>query len=51
MTEPSNHTLTDDKNEELINSLRNEIASLKSRLTKKEDKLACLDVMLIQKNS
>ena len=29
-----------------MNSLRNEIASLKSRLTKKDDRIASLDVML-----
>jgi predicted nucleic acid-binding Zn-ribbon protein len=46
MTEPNNHTLTDNENEQTLNSLRNEIASLKSRLTKKEDRIATLDVML-----
>jgi hypothetical protein len=29
MTEPNNHTLTDNQNEQTLNSLRNEIASLK----------------------
>ena len=46
MTEPNNHTLTDNQNEETMNSLRNEIASLKFRLTKKDDRIASLDVML-----
>jgi predicted nucleic acid-binding Zn-ribbon protein len=31
-----------------LNSLRNEIADLKSRLTKKDDRIATLDVMLNQ---
>jgi predicted nucleic acid-binding Zn-ribbon protein len=48
MTEPNNHTLTDNQNEHTLNSLRNEISSLKSRLTKKEDRIASLDVMLNQ---
>ena len=46
MTEPNNHTLTDNQNEQTLNSLRNENASLKFRLTKKEDRIASLDVML-----
>jgi NTP pyrophosphatase (non-canonical NTP hydrolase) len=46
MTEPNNHPFTDDKNEELINSLRNEISDLKSRLTKKDERIATLDLML-----
>jgi septal ring factor EnvC (AmiA/AmiB activator) len=46
MTESNNHTLTDNQNEQTLNSLRNEIASLKSRLTKKDDRIASLDVML-----
>ena len=46
MTDPNDHTLTDNENEETLNSLRNEIASLKFRLTKKDDKIASLDVML-----
>ena len=46
MTEPNNHTLTDNQNEQTLNSLRNEIASLKCRLTKKDDRIASLDVML-----
>jgi NTP pyrophosphatase (non-canonical NTP hydrolase) len=46
MTEPNNHTLTDNQNEQTLNSLRNEIASLKFRLTKKDDRIASLDVML-----
>ena len=46
MTEPNNHTLTDDQNEQTLNFLRDEIASLKSRLTKKDDRIASLDAML-----
>jgi len=46
MTEPNNQTLTDNQNEQTLNSLRNEIASLKFRLKKKEDRIASLDVML-----
>jgi len=46
MTEPNNHTLTDNQNEQTLNSLRNEIASLKFRLTKKDDRIASLDAML-----
>jgi NTP pyrophosphatase (non-canonical NTP hydrolase) len=46
MTEPSNYTLTDNQNEQTLNSLRNEIASLKFRLTKKDDRIASLDVLL-----
>jgi len=45
MTEPS-HTHTDNHNQLTLNSLRNENASLKSRLTKKDDRIASLDVML-----
>ncbi|MFH0812802.1 MAG: hypothetical protein V2A69_08180 [Pseudomonadota bacterium] len=46
MTEPNNHTLTDNQNEQTLNSLRNEIASLKFRLTKKDDRIASLDALL-----
>jgi predicted nucleic acid-binding Zn-ribbon protein len=46
MTESNNHTLTDNQNEETLNSLRNEIASLKFRLKKKEDRIASLDALL-----
>ncbi len=46
MSEPNNHTLTDNQNEQTLNSLRNEIASLKFRLTNKDDRIASLDVML-----
>jgi NTP pyrophosphatase (non-canonical NTP hydrolase) len=48
MTESNNHTLTDNQNEQTLNFLRNEIADLKSRLTKKDDRIATLDVMLNQ---
>ncbi|MBU1208146.1 MAG: hypothetical protein KKH04_14655 [Proteobacteria bacterium] len=46
MTEPGNHTLTDNQNEKIMDSLRNEIASLKFRLTKKDDRIASLDALL-----
>ena len=46
MTEPNNHTLTDNQNEQSLNFLRNEIDSLKFTLKKKEDRIASLDVML-----
>jgi predicted RNase H-like nuclease (RuvC/YqgF family) len=46
MTDPNHHSPTANKNEELINSLRDEIADLKSRLTKKDDKISGLDTML-----
>jgi hypothetical protein len=46
MTEPNNYTLTDNQNEQTLNSLRNEIASLKFRLKKKEDRIASLDALL-----
>ena len=46
MTDPNNHTLADNQNDEALNSLRNEIADLKSRLTKKDDRIASLDTML-----
>ena len=48
MTEPNNQTLTDNENEQTLNFLRNEIADLKSRLTKKQDRIATLDIMLNQ---
>ncbi len=46
MTEPNNHILTDNQNEQTLNSLRNEIASLKFRLTKKDERIASLDALL-----
>ena len=46
MTEPNNHTLPDNQNEQTLNSLRNEIESLKFTLKKKEERIASLDVML-----
>jgi chromosome segregation ATPase len=48
MTEPNNHTPTDTQNERTLNFLRDETASLKARLTKKDDRIATLDVMLNQ---
>jgi len=46
MIESNNHTLTDNQYEQTLNSLRNEIASLKFRLTKKDDRIASLDALL-----
>jgi hypothetical protein len=46
MTDPNDHTLTDNENEQTLNLLRNEIGSLKFQLKKKEDRIASLDVML-----
>ena len=46
MTEPNNHTLTDNQNEQALIFLKAEIASLKSRLTKKDDRIASLDALL-----
>ena len=46
MPEPNNHTLTDNQNEQTLNFLRDEIASLKSRLTKKDDRIASQDALL-----
>ena len=46
MTEPNTHTPTDKENEKALTFLKNEIADLKSRLTKKDDRIASLDVML-----
>lgn len=48
MTDPNDHTLTDNHDEQTLNFLRNEIADLKSRLTKKDEKIASLDVMINQ---
>ena len=48
MTEPNNHTPTDNQNEKIIESLRYEIADLKSALRKKDDRIATLDAMLNQ---
>ena len=46
MTERNNHTPTDKQNEEIIDSLTSEIASLKFHLTKKDDRISSLDAML-----
>jgi chromosome segregation ATPase len=46
MSESNNQTLTDNQNEQTLNFLRNEIASLKFRLTKKDDRIASLDALL-----
>ena len=46
MTEPNKHTLTDNQNEQTLIFMKDEIASLKSRLTKKDDRIASLDALL-----
>jgi predicted nucleic acid-binding Zn-ribbon protein len=46
MTEPNNHTLADNQNEQTLNSLRNEIESLRFQLKKKEDSIADLDAFI-----
>jgi hypothetical protein len=46
VTEPQ--TLTENQNEQTLNSLRNEIADLKSQLKKKDERISTLDVMLNQ---
>jgi predicted RNase H-like nuclease (RuvC/YqgF family) len=48
MTTPNNQSLTDNQNKKIIDSLRYEIASLKSQITKKDDRISTLDAMLNQ---
>ena len=48
MTESNNHPPTDNQDEQTLRFLRNEIADLKSRLNRKDDRIATLDVMLNQ---
>ena len=48
MTQPNNHTPTDNQNEKIIDSLKYEIASMKFKLTKKDDRISTLDAMLNQ---
>jgi NTP pyrophosphatase (non-canonical NTP hydrolase) len=48
MTDPNNHTPTYNQNEKIIESLRYEIADLKSALRKKDDRIATLDNLLNQ---
>jgi len=48
MTETNNQSPTDTQNEKIIESLRYEIADLKSALRKKDDRIATLDAMLNQ---
>jgi chromosome segregation ATPase len=48
MTEPNNQSPADTQNEKMIDSLRNEIADLKSQLKKKDERISTLDVMLNQ---
>ena len=46
MTDPDSHPYTDKQIEEIIDSLTNEIASLKFHLTKKHDRISSLDALL-----
>jgi chromosome segregation ATPase len=46
MTESNTQTPTDKENEQTLNSLKNEIESLKFTLKRKEDRIASLDTML-----
>ncbi len=46
MTESNNQTLTDNQNEQTLNFLRDEIDSLKLRLSKKDDRIASLDALI-----
>ncbi len=46
MTESNNNTLRDNQNEQTLNFLRDEIDSLKLRLSKKDDRIASLDALL-----
>ena len=48
MTEPNIQSPTDPQNEKMIDSLRIEIADLKSALKKKDERISTLDVMLNQ---
>jgi hypothetical protein len=46
MTEPNNRPLTDNQNEHTLNFLRYEIASLKSRLAKKDERISSMDALV-----
>ena len=48
MTIPNTQSPTDNQTEKIIDSLRNEIASLKSQLKKEDERIASLDVILNQ---
>lgn len=48
MTEPNNHSFTDNQDEKIIDSLKYEISSLKFQLKKKDERISTLDVMLNQ---
>lgn len=48
MIKANTQCLSDDQNEEIIDSLTSEIASLKIQLTKKDDRMSTLDAMLNQ---
>jgi len=48
MTTPNTQSPTDNQSEKIIDSLKNEIESLKSQLKKKDDRIASQDVILKQ---
>ena len=48
MTNPNTQSPTDNQTEKIIESLKYEIESLKSRLKKKDDRIASQDVILRQ---
>ena len=48
MTDPNNQSPTHTQNEKIIDSLRIEIADLKSHLKKKDERISTLDAMLNQ---
>ena len=48
MTTPNTHSPTENQSENIIDSMKTEIASLKSQLKKRDDRIASLDVMLKQ---
>jgi chromosome segregation ATPase len=46
MTEPNNHSLKDNQNEQALSILKNEIDSLKFQLKKKDGRIADLDAFI-----
>jgi len=48
MTQPTNHSPTENQTEKIIDSLKYEIESLKSQLKKRDDRMAAQDVILRQ---
>ena len=48
MTQSNTHPPTDNQTQKIIDSLKDEIASLKSQLKKKDERISSLDVMLNQ---